>query len=69
MAQFAKDDHVKWNSEAGVVSGVITEIHTEDFEFKGRTRHCSPEDPQYAIRSDTTDHVAMHKGGALTKID
>ncbi|WP_152352339.1 hypervirulence associated TUDOR domain-containing protein [Brachybacterium subflavum] len=68
MTQFATGDHVQWNSEAGVVSGVITEVHTQDVEFKGRTRHCSPEDPQYTIRSDTTDHVAMHKGGALTKV-
>ncbi|MCG7309603.1 DUF2945 domain-containing protein [Brachybacterium sp. ACRRE] len=69
MTQFAKGDHVQWNSEAGMVSGVITDVHEEDVEFKGRTRHCSPEDPQYEIRSDKTDHVAMHKGGALTKIE
>lgn len=69
MTQFAKGDHVQWNSEAGTVSGVITDVHEKDVEFKGRTRHCSPEHPQYEIRSDTTDHVAMHKGGALTKLE
>ncbi|MHA6688154.1 hypervirulence associated TUDOR domain-containing protein [Mesorhizobium sp. A556] len=26
----------------------------------------SEEDPQYEIKSDKTDHVAAHKGGALT---
>ena len=31
-------------------------------------RHCSQDDPQYAIKSDKTDHVAMHKGGALHRI-
>ncbi|WP_146068132.1 DUF2945 domain-containing protein, partial [Cryobacterium sp. M96] len=35
---------------------------------KGHTHRCSPDDPQYEITSDTTDHVAMHKGEALTKI-
>jgi hypothetical protein len=69
MTQFAKGDHVQWNSEAGMVSGVITDVHTQDVEYKGHMRRCSPEDPQYEIRSDKTDHVAMHKGGALSKVD
>jgi hypothetical protein len=25
-------------------------------------------DPQYEINSGETDHIAMHKGGALTKL-
>lgn len=62
-------DHVGWNSEAGQVSGVITKKHTHDVTFKGYTRHCSPEDPQYEIKSDKTDHIAMHKGGTLHKLD
>ncbi len=65
--KFALGDHVSWNSEAGRVSGTITKIHTSDFQFKGYTRHCSEDDPQYEITSDKTDHVAMHKGSALTK--
>lgn len=65
---FSVGDHVGWNSEAGHVKGTITKVHTEDVDYKGHTRRCSPEDPQYEIQSDTTDHVAMHKGGALTKI-
>ncbi|HEV2212583.1 MAG TPA: DUF2945 domain-containing protein, partial [Gammaproteobacteria bacterium] len=28
--------------------------------------HASAEDPQYEIKSDKTDHVAAHKGAALT---
>jgi len=66
--RFSIGDHVRWNSEAGHVQGAITKVHTKDLEFKGRTRRCSPDDPQYEIKSDTTDHVAMHKGEALTKI-
>ena len=66
---FKVGDHVRWNSEAGHVSGTITRVHTRDFDWKGYTRHCSVDDPQYEIRSDTTDHVAVHKGAALHKVD
>lgn len=65
--RFSVGDHVQWNSEAGQVRGTITEVHTKDTEFKGRTRRCSDDDPQYEIQSDKTDHVAMHRGEALTK--
>ena len=65
---FSVGDHVRWNSEAGRVQGTITKVHTKDMEYRGHTRHCSPDDPQYEIKSDTTDHVAMHKGNVLTKI-
>ncbi|MBU7600113.1 DUF2945 domain-containing protein [Streptomyces sp. P38-E01] len=64
---FSVGDHVRWNSEAGHVEGVVIEKHTRDVEFKGRIRRCSEDDPQYEIRSDRTDHTAMHRGGALTK--
>ncbi len=64
--KFSVGDHVTWNSEAGRVSGKITKIHTKDFSFKGYTRHCTGNDPQYEIESDITDHVAMHKGSALS---
>jgi len=66
---FAVGDHVGWNSEAGRVSGVITAKHTSDTEYKGHTRRCTSEDPQYEIKSDKTDHIAAHKDEALTKID
>ena len=66
--KFAVGDHVSWNSEAGHVSGTITEVHTQDFEYKGHTRRASEDDPQYEIRSDKTDHVAAHKGSALRKL-
>ncbi len=26
---------------------------------------CSPDDPQYEIRSDRTDHIALHRGAVL----
>lgn len=66
--RFSIGDHVCWNSEAGQVRGTITSVHTQDVDYKGHTRHCTPDDPQYEIKSDKTEHVAMHKGAALTKI-
>lgn len=66
--KFSVGDHVKWNSEAGEVSGTITGVHTAAFEFKGRTRHATEDDPQYTITSDKTDHVAAHKDSALTLV-
>jgi hypothetical protein len=65
--RFQIGDHVSWNSEAGRVSGTIIAIHTADFDYKGHTHHASPADPQYEIKSDRTDHVAAHKGGALER--
>jgi hypothetical protein len=67
--RFAIGDHVAWNSEAGRVSGTIVAIHTSDFDYKGHTHRASPDVPQYEIRSDRTDHVAAHKGAALTLLD
>ena len=66
--RFKVGEHVAWNSEAGHVSGTITRVHTNDFQWKGYTRHCSAEDPQYEIRSDKSEHVAVHKGGAVRRI-
>lgn len=66
--KFSVGDHVRWNSEVGHVQGTITKVHTKDVEYKGHTHRCSADDPQYEIKSDTTDHVAMHKGAVLTKI-
>jgi len=65
--RFRIGDHVTWNSEAGHVSGRIIKVHTHDTEFKGYTHHATPADPQYEIKSEKTDHVAIHKGGALRK--
>ncbi|MDN5864353.1 MAG: DUF2945 domain-containing protein [Gammaproteobacteria bacterium] len=69
VMKFKVGDHVSWNSEAGHVSGKIIKVHTKDFDYKGHTRRCSSDDPQYEIKSDKTDHIAAHKGTALTKID
>ena len=67
--KFEVGDHVTWNSEAGNVSGKITKVHTADFDYKGHTRRASPDEPQYEIASDKTDHIAAHKGSALRLLD
>jgi hypothetical protein len=67
--RFNVGDHVTWNSEAGRVSGRIIKVHTRDFDYKGYTHHAKPEEPQYEIKSDKTDHIAVHKGSALNRIE
>lgn len=66
-AKFKVGDHVSWNSEAGHVSGKIIKVHTSEVDWKGYTHRASADDPQYEIKSDKTDHVALHKGTALKK--
>ena len=63
--RFKIGDNVSWNSEAGHVSGTIIAVHTGDVAWKGYVHHATSADPQYEIRSDKTDHIALHKGSAL----
>ncbi|HET7562187.1 MAG TPA: DUF2945 domain-containing protein [Rhodanobacteraceae bacterium] len=67
-ARFKLGDHVGWKSEAGHVSGTIIKIHTSDFDYKGHTHRATPDDPQYEIKSDKTDHVAAHRGKVLKRL-
>jgi Hypervirulence associated proteins TUDOR domain len=62
---FKRGDHVEWNSEAGRVRGTIVKKVVSEVKFKGYTHHATREEPQYFIKSDKTDHVAIHKGSAL----
>ena len=66
---FKIHDRVSWNSEAGRVSGTIIRVHTREFKVNGYTHHANQDDPQYQIKSSKTDHIAFHKGAALTKLD
>jgi len=66
---FKVGDHVKWNSEAGHVQGKIKKKITSPMTFKTYTVHATKEEPQYLIKSDKTDHLAMHKGSALKKLN
>ena len=65
---FKVGDHVAWNSEAGRTSGTIIKVHTKNVDYKGYTHHASRDEPQYEIKSDKTDHIAMHKGTALRRM-
>ncbi len=67
-AEFKRGDHVEWNSEAGRVRGTVQKKVTSEIVFKGYRRHASKEEPQYIIKSDKTDHLAIHKGSALRKL-
>jgi hypothetical protein len=66
--KFKIGDHVTWNSEAGHVSGRIIKVHKTDVTCKGYTHHASTDIPQYEIKSDKTEHVALHKGTALRHV-
>jgi DUF2945 family protein len=66
--EFKVGDHVEWNSEAGHIRGTIKKKVTSTIKFKTYTVRASTEEPQYLIKSDKTDHMAMHKGGALKRI-
>lgn len=68
MAKFSIGDHVRGNSEAGRVSGHVSKVHKQDFQYKGYTHHASREEPQYEIRSDKSEHIAAYKECALTKL-
>ena len=63
-----RGDRVTWNSEAGRVTGIVQKKVTSQIIFKGYKRHASEEEPQYIIKSDKTDHIAIHKGSALSRI-
>jgi hypothetical protein len=68
MRKFRVGDHVSWNSEAGRARGRIIKVLTSQIFFNGRTIHASKEEPQYQIKSDKTDHIAVHKAAALRKL-
>ena len=65
---FKVGDHVAWNSEAGRVRGTIKKKITSPITFKGYTVRASKEQPQYLIKSDKTEHLAVHKVSTLKKV-
>ena len=65
---FKGGDHVAWNSEAGRVRGTIVKKVVSDVRFKGYVHHATKDEPQYIIKSDKTEHIAIHKGSALRRL-
>ena len=66
---FKGGDHVSWNSETGRVRGTIVKVHRRNVTYRGYVHHASPDEPQYEIKSDKTDHVALHKAAVLRHLD
>lgn len=69
MKDFKIGDLVEWRYEGGIARGIIKKIITSEIVFKGYTVHASRLEPQYLIQSTKTDHMAIHKGSALRKIN
>lgn len=69
QTRFKVGDHVRWNSEAGHVSGRIVKVHVADFDYKGHRHRASEARPQYEIKSDKSEHIAAHYGDVLTLLD
>ena len=67
LARFRIGDHVSWNSDVGRVTGEITKVHRKDFQFLGKQRRASEDEPQYEVKSEKTGNLAAHKGDALTR--
>jgi hypothetical protein len=65
---FGIGDHVWWHSEAGRSSGRVIRVHRRNVNYKGYIHHATKDDPQYEIKSDKSDHVALHKGRALKHV-
>jgi len=65
---FKVGDHVSWNSEAGRVRGRIVKVHKRAVNYNGYVHRATPDDPQYEIKSDKTDHVALRKAGVLRRL-
>jgi hypothetical protein len=65
---FKRGDHVSWNSEAGRVRGRIIRVFSKDVNYKGYVHHATKDEPQYEIKSDKTDHIALHKAKALRRL-
>ena len=40
-------------------------VHTKNVDYKEYVHHARKESSQYEIKSDKTDHVALHKPAAL----
>ena len=65
---FKSGDHVEWNSKAEE-RGVILKKVVSTIRFKGYLHHASKDEPQYIIRVKKTNHIAIHKGKALKRVE
>ena len=47
---------------------MVIKREVSDNRFEGYVHHASKDEPQYIIKSDKTDHIAIHKENALKRI-
>jgi hypothetical protein len=47
---------------------MVIKREVSDNRFEGYVHHGSKDEPQYIIKSDKTDHIAIHKEKALKRI-
>lgn len=66
--EFRIGDHVTWNSEAGHVRGRVIKGHTGNAAYRGYTHQASENAPQQEMKSDRTNHIAIHKGTAMQEL-
>ena len=69
MTEFAKGDHVAWNSSQGEVTGRVVRKLVSPTHIKGHEIAASKENPEYLVESDKTGAQAAHKPDALRKLD
>jgi hypothetical protein len=65
---FKIGEHVRWNSKAGRVSGIIVKKIALDMKLKATCITPRVKRHNDFIKSDETEHVATHKGAALRLI-
>ncbi|MDN2565782.1 DUF2945 domain-containing protein [Aquibium sp. A9E412] len=64
MTRFGPGDHVSCKCEAGREGGEFIGVYQADFRYNGPIRRALRGEPQCAIKSDRTEHVAAHKEAA-----
>lgn len=62
-----KGDKVIWNTSQGTTSGTVMAKVTKTAKVKGHVAKASPDAPQYKVKSDKSDAVAIHKPDSLSK--
>ena len=63
----AVGDEVTWRSHGSTAEGRVEKKITDRREEGGRTVAASPDEPQYAVRSEKSGKKAVLKGSALRK--
>ena len=65
VKMFKTAGHLTWNLEVGRVSGGVERVHAKNLGDKSYVHHASNYEPQHEIKSDKSDHIALHKAPAL----